>query len=82
MSTPTPDKPDLADILHPLDYATLRAAQRLAALDPDIRLALSETWWVALRLGLQLDVTRPLELPADPFGAAAMLSLAEDITPF
>jgi hypothetical protein len=54
------------------DFPAIRAAQRLAALDPDIRIAMSEVWWAALRVGLALGSDRPLLLPHDPFGAKAM----------
>lgn len=51
---------------------TLDAARRLAALDPDIRIAMSGLWWSALRIGLGLDRDLPLCLPRDPFGASEM----------
>ncbi len=51
---------------------SINAAQRLAALDPDIRVAMSEVWWSALRVGLRLGQEHPLLLPNDPFGARAM----------
>jgi hypothetical protein len=54
------------------DHAAITAAQRLAAADPDIRIAMSEVWWAALRVGLVLGAERPLVLPNDPFGAFSM----------
>jgi hypothetical protein len=54
------------------DSTAISAAQRLAAVDPDIRIAMSEVWWAALRVGLVLGADRPVVLPNDPFGAFAM----------
>lgn len=54
------------------DETALTAARRLAASDPDIRLAMSEVWWAALRVGLVLGHERPVILPNDPFGAFSM----------
>lgn len=54
------------------EQPALTAAQRLAALDPDIRIALSEVWWAGLRVGLAIAGDSPLSLPGDPFGARAM----------
>lgn len=54
------------------DETSIQAAQRLAAADVDIRIAMSEVWWAALRVGLVLGAERPLVLPADPFSAFSM----------
>jgi len=54
------------------DESAITAAQRLAAADPDIRIAMSEVWWAALRVGLALGAERPLVLPNDPFGCFSM----------
>lgn len=61
----------LAQVLD-VERPSINAAQRLAALDPDIRIAMSEVWWAALRVGLAIGWERPVPLPNDPFGAIAM----------
>jgi hypothetical protein len=54
------------------DETAITAAQRLAAADVDIRLAMSEVWWAALRVGLALGHERPVILPNDPFSGFSM----------
>lgn len=57
-------------------------AQRLARLDPDIRLALSETWWAALRVGMMLARHDDVSIPEDPFGLRAMQRQPLEPPPF
>lgn len=57
-------------------------AQRLARLDPDIRLALSETWWSALRVGMMLARDNEASIPEDPFGLRGMERPLQQPPPF
>jgi hypothetical protein len=54
------------------DELGLRAAQRLAAIDEDVRIALDHAWWTGLRDGLETDLDRPVSLPRSPFSRAVM----------
>jgi len=54
------------------DLAQLLPALRLAAIDPDIREAFQDVWWVALRAGLRVPDDRPIVLPPCPFHLAVM----------
>lgn len=54
------------------DEPAIQAAQRLAAADVDIRLAMSNVWWAALRVGMVIGHDRSIPLPSDPFGAFGM----------
>lgn len=56
-------------------------AQRLAALDPDIRMAMSATWWAALRVGMTIASHRAMAFPNDPFGALEMTIAREADSP-
>lgn len=55
-----------------LDAQDIRAAQRLAALDPDIRQAMMEVWWIALRAGVTAAQGPTLDLPVCPFQSSVM----------
>lgn len=59
------------------DASALLMAQRLAAADPDVRLALSHAWWTGLRQGIEAVHEGPLRLPADPFRRAALEGIGE-----
>lgn len=50
----------------------LAAARRLAAMDPDIRSAMSEAWWAGIRVGMRLNPSAEVVFPIDPFSMAAM----------
>lgn len=62
----------LIDMLLQDELPQIREAQRLAAADVDIRFAMSEVWWSALRIGLRLPRDLPLVLPGCPFSALEM----------
>lgn len=64
------------------DDATLRLAQRLAAADVDVKLALSHAWWTGLRQGLEAAGSSPLKLPSDPFRTAELERIRDIETPF
>jgi hypothetical protein len=72
MEKSAPEKNELVKLIGPESYQELHQAQRLAAIDPDVRLALSSTWWVAVRLGMKLGSDAAVPYPPDPFGARQM----------
>jgi hypothetical protein len=72
----------VANLIKSEDDAMLRMAQRLAAADAEIRLALSHSWWTGLRQGLEAASDSPLKLPRDPFSSVELAVFRGDESPF
>ena len=72
----------LLKLIGPEGMDEIEPAQRLAAADVDVRIALSSTWWSAIFLGMKLAATRETATPPDPFGARQMAEIGEREWPF
>jgi len=59
------------------DMAVVLRAQRLAAMDPDIRYALTDMWWVAIRATLIAHGVRHYVPIPCPFSASQMQAYAD-----